>query len=164
MRLLFASIHCYLDPSSGAALCTREMLELLAVRGMDCRVLTVGVLDPERETSLNELLATLELPARRFQAQLGTGKAAGVIDLGVNGARVTLMPTASRRAELPVRRAIRSGGSDFGVGSQSQCTPAFSVSATRFFLVMTSPLRDNLEDELMIGRTERCRPRTLLSQ
>ena len=28
MRLLFASIHCYLDPSSGAALCTLELLEL----------------------------------------------------------------------------------------------------------------------------------------
>ena len=30
MRLLFSSIHCYLDPSSGAALCTCELLELLA--------------------------------------------------------------------------------------------------------------------------------------
>ena len=29
-RLLFASIHSYLDPSSGAALATRELLELLA--------------------------------------------------------------------------------------------------------------------------------------
>ena len=73
MRLLFASIHCYLDPSSGAALCTRELLELLAGRGADCRVLTTGTLDPERETSLDEMLATLELPARRFLAQLGAG-------------------------------------------------------------------------------------------
>ena len=99
MRLLFASVHCYLDPSSGAALCTREMLELLAVRGMDCPVLTTGILDPERETSLDEVLAGLELPPRRFQAQLGTGRAAEVIDLGVNGVRVTVMPAASSRAE-----------------------------------------------------------------
>ena len=56
MRLLFASIHCYLDPSSVAALCTRELLELLAGRGMDCRVPTTGFLDPERETSLDEVL------------------------------------------------------------------------------------------------------------
>ncbi len=35
-RLLFASIHSYLDPSSGAALCTRELLELLASHGWDC--------------------------------------------------------------------------------------------------------------------------------
>jgi hypothetical protein len=44
-RLLFASIHSYLDPSSGAALATRELLELLAARGWDCRAFTCGVLD-----------------------------------------------------------------------------------------------------------------------
>ena len=32
-RLLFASTHCYLDPSSGAALATRELLELLQCAG-----------------------------------------------------------------------------------------------------------------------------------
>jgi len=37
MRLLFSSIHRYLDPSSGAALCSRELLELLAGRGADCQ-------------------------------------------------------------------------------------------------------------------------------
>jgi hypothetical protein len=99
MRLLFSSIHCYLDPASGAALCTRELLELLAARGMDCRVLTTGVLDPERETTRDELFATLELPIRRFQAELGTGRAAEVTDLSAGGVRVTLMPTASSRAE-----------------------------------------------------------------
>ena len=105
MRLLFSSIHCYLDPSSGAALCTRELLELLTARGMDCRVLTTGVLDPERETTLDEVLATLELPAQRFWAELGAGRAAEVIDLTVNGVRVTLMPTTSSRAERsPDRR------------------------------------------------------------
>ena len=99
MRLLFSSIHCYLDPSSGAALCTRELLELLAARGADCRVLTTGILDPEREMSLDEVLATLELPTQRLQAELGPGGSAEVIDLGVNGVPVTLMPTVSSRAE-----------------------------------------------------------------
>jgi hypothetical protein len=42
---------------------------------------------------------SLELPARRFQAVLGMGRAAEVIDLSVNGVRVTLMPTASSGAE-----------------------------------------------------------------
>jgi hypothetical protein len=32
-RLLFASYHCYVDPSSGAALATRDLLELLGPRG-----------------------------------------------------------------------------------------------------------------------------------
>ena len=105
MRLLFSSIHCYLDPSSGAALCTRELLELLTARGMDCRVLTTGVLDPERETTLDEVLATLELPVQRFWAEQGAGRAAEVIDLTVSGVRVTLTPTASSRADRsPDRR------------------------------------------------------------
>ena len=63
MRLLFASIHGYLDLTSGAALCTRELLDLMTARGMDCRVLTIGVLDAERDRSLDEVLANLELPA-----------------------------------------------------------------------------------------------------
>jgi hypothetical protein len=62
-------------------------------------VLTTGILDAERETWFDEVLATLELPTQRFQAELGTGRAAEVIDLGVNGVLATLMPTSSSRAE-----------------------------------------------------------------
>ncbi len=76
MRILFSSIHCYLDPSSGAALCTRELLELLAERGPDCRVLTMGILDPEREMTLDEVRSALELSCRRFQTELTAGRAA----------------------------------------------------------------------------------------
>jgi hypothetical protein len=76
--VLVSSIHCYLDPSSGAALCTRELLELQAGRGMDCRVLMTGISVPEPEMSLDEVLTTLELTARRFQAQVGTGGGADV--------------------------------------------------------------------------------------
>jgi Glycosyl transferase 4-like domain len=75
------------------------LLVMLAGRGMDCRVLTTGILDPERETSLDQVLGTVELSAKRFQAELGTGRAAEVVDLVVNGVRVTVMPTASSRAE-----------------------------------------------------------------
>ncbi len=39
-RLLFASIRSYLDPSSGAALATREVLQLMAARGWGCRALS----------------------------------------------------------------------------------------------------------------------------
>jgi hypothetical protein len=125
MRLLFSSIHCYLDPSSGAALCTRELLELLAGRGADCRVLTTGILDPERETSLDEVLATLELPIQRFHAELGEGRAAEVLDLRVNGVRVSIMPTGSSRLERspdPGRRGSSSswpGRSSTGSGPMS---------------------------------------------
>lgn len=38
-RLLFSSYHSYLDPGSGAALATRDLLELLTRHGWDCAVL-----------------------------------------------------------------------------------------------------------------------------
>jgi hypothetical protein len=38
LRLLFCSYHCYLDPSSGAALATRDLFELMASRGSPCEV------------------------------------------------------------------------------------------------------------------------------
>ncbi len=69
-RLLFASIHGYLDPSSGAALATRELLEQLAARGWDCRALACGVLDYEQETPLEEVLAAMEAPLERAEAAL----------------------------------------------------------------------------------------------
>jgi hypothetical protein len=98
-RLLFASIHSYLDPSSGAALATRELLELLAARGWDCRALTCGVLDYQNETPLEGVLAAIERPTARVGAALSRGGEAEVFDLELNGVRVTLLPTAYSRAE-----------------------------------------------------------------
>jgi glycosyltransferase involved in cell wall biosynthesis len=98
-RLLFASCHGYVDPSSGAALATRDILELLAARGVDCRALTTGVLDFERETALGSVLEPLGVPYDRAEAALAGGGTAEVIDLTLNGVRVTLLPTASSRPE-----------------------------------------------------------------
>jgi glycosyltransferase involved in cell wall biosynthesis len=98
-RLLFASIHSYLDPSSGAALATREMLELLAARGWDCRALACGVLDYQNETPLEDVLAAIERPLSRVGAALCRGGEAEVFDLDLDGVRVTLLPTAFSRAE-----------------------------------------------------------------
>jgi hypothetical protein len=44
-RLLFCSWHSYLDPSSGAALATRDLWELLASRGWTCKVFCGPALD-----------------------------------------------------------------------------------------------------------------------
>ncbi len=106
-RLLFASIHCYLDPSSGAALATRELLESLAARGWDCRALTCGLLDYHRETPVDELLKVvgIEDSARRMRAALGPGDGTEVVDLTLEGVRATVMPTSSSRAvHAPDRR------------------------------------------------------------
>jgi hypothetical protein len=106
-RLLFASIHSYLDPSSGAALATRELLELLAGRGWDCRALTCGVLDYQNESPLEDVLATIERQASRSGAALTLGGQAEVFDLDVDGVRVTLLPTCgSDLLELTPFRAV----------------------------------------------------------
>jgi hypothetical protein len=53
--------------------------------GTDCRVLTTGILDTERETSLDEVLVAFELPVQRFHAELGPTRTAEVIERRVNG-------------------------------------------------------------------------------
>jgi glycosyltransferase involved in cell wall biosynthesis len=55
-RVLFCSYHSYLDPSSGAALSTRELLEMLASHGWECAVLCGPELDFRREGSWEEAL------------------------------------------------------------------------------------------------------------
>ena len=55
-RLLFCSYHCYFDPSSGAALASRDLLELLASRGWNCEVFCGPQQDFEEEQSLFQLL------------------------------------------------------------------------------------------------------------
>ena len=103
-RLLFTSTHSYLDTSSGAALATRELLELLAGRGWDCRSLTCGVLDYQTETPLENVLdvvgcSTDANPPRHVNAALSRGGNAEVFDLELGGVRITLLPTAHSRAE-----------------------------------------------------------------
>jgi glycosyltransferase involved in cell wall biosynthesis len=61
-RLLFCSYHCCLDPSSGAALATRDLLELLAGHGWECQVLCGPQLDFEAGESLPQLLSDQQLP------------------------------------------------------------------------------------------------------
>jgi glycosyltransferase involved in cell wall biosynthesis len=98
-RLLFASIHSYIDPSSGAALATRELLELLAARGWDCRALCCGVLDYQENTPLDAVIAAIERPPARAGAALSLGGEAEVFDFELDKVRVTLLPTAFSRAE-----------------------------------------------------------------
>jgi glycosyltransferase involved in cell wall biosynthesis len=98
-RLLFASIHSYIDPSSGAALCTRDLLELLAADGVDCRALTTGILDYDQHTPLQQVLESGGIPYEPVVAELPRGGQVDVFDLTHQGVRVTLVPTASSRAE-----------------------------------------------------------------
>jgi len=97
-RLLFASVHSYVDPSSGAALATRDLLELLTSRGVDCRVLTAGVLDYEQETPLEEVLFVMGTPFEQAEVSLRRGSGpVTVFDLELEGVRTRLLPTISSR-------------------------------------------------------------------
>src|SRR5437764_15484981 len=70
-RLLFCSYHGYLDPSSGAALATRDLLEALAGRGWACGVLCGPDLDFERPESPEQLLSDHRLPFEARRASAG---------------------------------------------------------------------------------------------
>ena len=105
LRLLFASCHGYVDPSSGASQTTRDLLELLAARGHDCRVFSTGVLDFAQEVPLADVLGPLGCPVRRVRAVAGLGGTSELFDLVLHGVRVTLLPTASSRIRRSPDRA-----------------------------------------------------------
>lgn len=60
-RLLFASYHCYVDPSSGAAVSARELLALLARNGWEVRTFCGPLLDFEQGEDVRQILADQEL-------------------------------------------------------------------------------------------------------
>jgi len=70
-RLLFASYHCYVDPSSGAAIAAGDLLELLAGRGWDARVFCGPALDFERRESFEQLLSDQRIPFHEQKCSVG---------------------------------------------------------------------------------------------
>ena len=62
-RLLFASIHSYLDPSGGALLATGERSNCWPGAGGTAGAFTCGVLDYQNETPIEDVLASIERPA-----------------------------------------------------------------------------------------------------
>jgi glycosyltransferase involved in cell wall biosynthesis len=53
---MFASYHCYYDPASGAAVCTRDLFAELAARGWRCGAFTGPYLDDPAATPIGEAL------------------------------------------------------------------------------------------------------------
>lgn len=70
LRILFASYHAYLDSSSGAAIATQELLQLLAARGHACGVLSGPQLDFATPPSIPDVLRNQGLSATRESAEL----------------------------------------------------------------------------------------------
>ena len=115
LKILFASTHGYVDPSNGAAIGTRDILELLCAAGHDCRVLSTGVLDFERQTPLEEILGPLGVADQRANAIRTHGRSTSVFDFALDGVRVTLMPTASSHAHESPNRDEGEAWLDLGV-------------------------------------------------
>lgn len=55
-RVMFASYHCYHDPASGAAVCTRDLFAALASRGWRCGAFTGPFLDDPAATPIGVTL------------------------------------------------------------------------------------------------------------
>jgi glycosyltransferase involved in cell wall biosynthesis len=55
-RVMFVSYHCYHDPASGAAVCTRDLFAALAARGWRCGVVTGPRLDDPTAAPVGETL------------------------------------------------------------------------------------------------------------
>ena len=91
-RLLFASVHGYVDPASGAAWATRDILELLSAHGVECRAVSTGILSYEREMPLEPVLEALKVPVESI-----AGAPGGACDFELAGVQVTLVRTASSR-------------------------------------------------------------------
>ena len=70
-RILFASPHCLIDFSSGAAIATCDALELLARSGFDCRAFCASKVDRADDTNFEQLLADLQIPVQVQQRPVG---------------------------------------------------------------------------------------------
>lgn len=95
-RLLFASVHGYVDPASGAACATRDVLGLLAARGVECRVASMGALPPASSRPMAELLGSIGAAASPEPwPDLGPTASGWAFDL--DGVGVRLLRTRSNR-------------------------------------------------------------------
>jgi glycosyltransferase involved in cell wall biosynthesis len=109
-RLLFCSYHCYWDRSSGAALCTRELLELLAQRGWSCRVFCGPHLDFEQAPCLAQLLDAQHIPFDRRQTRAGAAAPLSVYHFQHGGVPIQIYDSPLAR---PFEAATREEGACF---------------------------------------------------
>jgi glycosyltransferase involved in cell wall biosynthesis len=102
-RLLFCSYHCYFDPSSGAALATRDLFELLASRGWPCEVFCGPQQDFEAQPPLPQLLNAHGLSFAERSCPVGKAPFA-LFQFRQGGVPVTVFgPVAQNGAQLPAR-------------------------------------------------------------
>jgi glycosyltransferase involved in cell wall biosynthesis len=94
--MLFASPHCLLDITSGAALATRELLDQLVRLGFPCSTVTASIFDPIGQVSLDEMVAQFStaIPSRRDLSENGF-----FVEVSHNGITHTILKT--RQSQRP---------------------------------------------------------------
>lgn len=102
MRILFASIHCYLDTSSGAAISARQVMELMAERGHTCRVLTAGVLDYHEECTLESFVESIGIRQTTSDG-IDHLQKPKTFKFEVGGVGIKIMPTRSSNAQTELQ-------------------------------------------------------------
>ncbi len=99
-RILFASYHCYLDPSSGAALSTRDMLEMLTARDWPVRVFCGPLLDHGPAERVEQIVSDLRIPFETKGLEIGEN-AAAMLHCAVAGVDVSVYCAADRKRLAP---------------------------------------------------------------
>ena len=69
-RMLFASYHSYVDPSSGAALSARELLGMLAQNGWDVCTFCGPLLDFEEAEDVRQILVDEQLAYHEYRGRI----------------------------------------------------------------------------------------------
>lgn len=107
-RILFASHHCYLDDSNGAAVASREMMQALARRGFGVEVLSGSMLDLDGDHDPRAWVAGRFAGWGQAEEQSWNLDARGVrtdapdsLRLEVRGVPVTVLPHATTRPRNP---------------------------------------------------------------
>jgi glycosyltransferase involved in cell wall biosynthesis len=101
-RLLLASYHCYVDPSSGAAIATRDLLHLLVKRGWDVRVFCGPALDFEQGESLPQLLSDQGIPFHEVRRS-ATRLPYSVLQFQDHALRAAVYVPSVRQGRVPSR-------------------------------------------------------------
>ena len=83
-KLVFASAHVIVDPSSGATVATNQAMQLIAESGFQCQAFTAAMLDFPEEVCVEELLAKLGLPYEVRTMSEGAEKARILLTLSRN--------------------------------------------------------------------------------
>ena len=95
-RILFASPHCLVDFASGAAVTTRDALQLLARHGFECRAFCASKLDGDGQLSA----VSCQLSAVRTQRVTISGeRSVDMIHGRVDAVSVHVFPTLSTRID-----------------------------------------------------------------